>query len=98
MASDLGIKMPAGAKILNVDRDINTCQKIQATNPNRVICWENLDRKLMEQVVPWVPYLSANQPTIANPSLTHYEYDQFSGYISLTEIAVNNKINPRGLS
>jgi hypothetical protein len=30
---------------------------------------------------------------VNNASLTHYEFDQFSGYISMTEVAVNNKIN-----
>jgi peptide/nickel transport system substrate-binding protein len=98
LAAKLGIKMPAGATIPNVDADVNNCEKIPAVDPNRTTCWSNLDRKLMEQAVPWVPYLWANNPTVNNASLTHYEFDQFSGYISLTEIAVNNKINPSTLS
>jgi hypothetical protein len=58
----------------------------------------NPDEKLMEQAVPWVPYLWANQPAMRNPSLTHYEFDQFSGYLSLTEVAVNNKLSASTLS
>ena len=44
----------------------------------------------MENVVPWVPYLWANAFTVTAKSVTHYEYDQFAGMISLCHIAVNN--------
>jgi peptide/nickel transport system substrate-binding protein len=97
-ASGLGIKVPAGANIPNVDADIDNCQKIPVTDASRVTCWANLDRKLMEQAVPWIPYLWNNQPTVANPSVTHFEFDQFSAYISMTEVAVNNKISASTLS
>src|SRR6266498_2258812 len=92
-ASSLGTKIPAGVTIPNVDSNIADCEKIQATDPARTTCWANFDKTVMEQAVPWVPYLWANNPTINNASLTHYEFDQFAGYISLTEVAVNNKIN-----
>jgi peptide/nickel transport system substrate-binding protein len=97
-ASSLGVKIPAGDTIPNVDADINSCEKIPATDPSRTTCWTNLDRKVMEQAVPWVPYLWADNPTVTNASLTHFEFDQFSGYLSLTELAVNNKINAATLS
>ncbi len=92
-ASSIGTKIPAGVTIPNVDSNITDCEKVQATDPARTTCWANFDKTVMEQAVPWIPYLWANNPTINNASLTHYEFDQFSGYISFTEIAVNNKIN-----
>jgi ABC-type oligopeptide transport system substrate-binding subunit len=92
-AAEVGAKIPAGVTIPSVDSAIADCEKIQATDPARTTCWANFDKTVMDQAVPWVPYLWANNPTINNPSLTHYEFDQFSGYISLTEVAVNNKIN-----
>ncbi len=92
-AAEVGAKIPAGVSVPNVDTPIADCEKIQATDPARTTCWVNFDKTAMEQAVPWVPYLWANNPTINNASLTHYEFDQFSGYVSLTEIAVNNKIN-----
>jgi len=92
-ASSVGAKIPAGVNIPNVDSNIADCEKIQATDPARTTCWANFDKTVMEQAVPWVPYLWANNPTVNNASLTHYEFDQFSGYISMTEVAVNNKIN-----
>ena len=97
-AKDFGTSIPAGATIPNVDTDIGNCDKIPATDPSRVSCWVNFDKQVMEQVVPWVPYLWATNPTVLNPSVTHYEFDQFSGYISMTEIAVNNKIDPATLT
>jgi peptide/nickel transport system substrate-binding protein len=97
-AGSVGAKIPAGGSIPNVDTDINACEKVPATDPSRTTCWTSLDRKVMETAVPWVPFLWANSPTLTNPSLTHYEFDQFSGYISMTEIAVNNKINASTVS
>jgi hypothetical protein len=41
--------------------------------------------------VPWIPYLWAQTVTTTAPSVTKYEFDQFSTQISLTQIAVNNK-------
>jgi peptide/nickel transport system substrate-binding protein len=90
-ASELGIKIPSGAQIPSVDADIDACQKIPGDQPDqRNQCYADLDKKLMEEDVPWVPYLWAKQVTITAPSLTKWEFDQFSGYISLTQVAVNN--------
>jgi peptide/nickel transport system substrate-binding protein len=57
----------------------------------RLTCWVNFDKFMMTNVVPWVPYLWATNITITAPSVIRYQFDQFSGYISLTQIAVNNK-------
>ncbi len=97
-AGSLGISIPAGVTIPNLDTDIDACQKTPATDPSRNTCWANLDRKTMEQAVPWVPYLWAINQTVTNASVTHYEFDQFSGYLSMTEFAVNNKISASTLS
>jgi peptide/nickel transport system substrate-binding protein len=90
-ASELGIEYPSGAQVPNVDADIDTCQAIPTTQlDQRIDCFVNLDRKVMEEVVPWVPYLWEKKVTITAPSVTKFEFDQFSGHISLTQVAVNN--------
>ena len=90
-AQELGIKLPSGVEIPSVDADIDACQKIPGNQPDqRNQCYADLDKKLMEEDVPWVPYLWAKQVTITAPSLTKFEFDQFSGYLSLTQVAVNN--------
>ncbi len=97
MAAKLGIAFPSGATIPNVDSDINACEQIPASEPTRTSCWVNFDKKLMEQVVPWVPYLWGDNITITAPSVTNYVYDQSSSYISLTQLAVNNKVSASSL-
>ncbi len=89
-AGELGIKFPSGAQIPNVDADINTCQEKTDVN-ERVTCFVDVDKKLMETAVPWVPYLWNKVVVVTNPSVTKYEFDQFSTEIAITEIAVSNK-------
>jgi len=96
-AGDFGIKYPPGA-VPSVDADVAACEKLAGDDPARNACWVNLDKKLMEQVVPWVPYLWSNNITILTPTVTRYAYDQSSSYISLTQIAVSNKVDPNTLS
>jgi peptide/nickel transport system substrate-binding protein len=75
----------------NVDGDIDACNGL--VNDERRQCWVDLDKKLTEEVVPWVPYLWATNLTLVSERVTHYEYDQFSGIISLCHIAVNNDVD-----
>jgi peptide/nickel transport system substrate-binding protein len=95
-AATFGVQYPGS--IPSVDADVANCEKLAGNDPNRTTCWVNLDKKLMEQVVPWVPYLWSNNITIVTPSVTRYVYDQSSSYISLTQLAVNNKVNVNTLS
>jgi hypothetical protein len=36
----------------------------------------------------------ANQVTITSPTVTAWSFDQFTGFIALQNIAVNNKVSP----
>jgi ABC-type oligopeptide transport system substrate-binding subunit len=75
----------------NVDADITRCNRTLATpegaNP-RIRCWANLDRKLMEQVVPWVPYLSAQNINVVGPNVAKWQYDQFSTQTAYAHVAL----------
>ena len=54
-----GVRVDAGNRrrgIPSVDADIDKCNADARTTSGRT-CWEDLDKKLMEKVVPWVPYL-----------------------------------------
>ena len=42
----------------------------------------------MEQVVPWVPYFSANNVFIIGPKVTHWQYDQFSDGTAYSSVSV----------
>ncbi|MGH2816614.1 MAG: ABC transporter substrate-binding protein [Actinomycetota bacterium] len=91
-AKNLGVSIPAGVTIPSVDGDVDACQKIPATQADqRNECFANIDKKLMEESLPWVPYLWAKNVTITGSTVTKWEFDQFSGYLSYTQMAVNNK-------
>jgi peptide/nickel transport system substrate-binding protein len=90
-AAELKVDYPAGG-VPSVDTDIERCQAIPASDADaRMGCWADLDKKLMEQVVPWVPLDWDLATVLTAPSLTRYVFDQASSEISLTQIAVNNK-------
>lgn len=71
----------------SVDSDINACSAKLAQD--RTTCWENLDKKLMEQVVPWVPYLWPNNVFIIGPKVTHWNYDQFTDGPAYSSVSVS---------
>jgi peptide/nickel transport system substrate-binding protein len=91
-AKTLGIPYPSGVTIPSVDADIDACQKIANDQPDqRNQCFADIDKKLMETAAPWVPYLWAKNITVTGNTVTKWEFDQFSGYLSYTQMAVNNK-------
>jgi peptide/nickel transport system substrate-binding protein len=90
-AQSLGISIPAGVTIPSVDGDIDACQKITLDQPDqRNQCFADIDKKIMETAPGWVPYLWANNITVTGSTVTKFEFDQFSGYLSYTQMAVNN--------
>ena len=70
-----------------VDPDINACSAKLADQ--RTSCWETLDKKLMEQIVPWVPYLWPNNVFIIGPKVTHWNYDQFTDGPAYSSVSVS---------
>src|SRR5829696_5902421 len=75
------------ADIPSVDADIDKCNVL--TDEERLTCWQDLDKKLMEEVVPWVPYLDAANVDIIGPAVSKYEYDQFGGEAAFARLAVD---------
>jgi peptide/nickel transport system substrate-binding protein len=90
-AAEVGIPYPEGVTIPSIDADIDACQQIALDKPDeRNQCYADLDKKLMEEQLPWVPYLWAQNITVTGTTVTKFEFDQFSGYLSYTQMAVNN--------
>jgi len=90
-AKSLGISIPSGVTIPSVDSDIDACQEIALDQPDqRNQCFADIDKKIMETAPGWVPYLWANNITVTGSTVTKFEFDQFSGYLSYTQMAVNN--------
>jgi peptide/nickel transport system substrate-binding protein len=75
----------------SIDADISKCNRTHATAEGanaRISCWAGVDRKLMTQVVPWVPYLSASNINVTGPKVGKWSYDQFSDQTAYAHVAV----------
>jgi peptide/nickel transport system substrate-binding protein len=70
----------------SVDSDLDKCSA--ALGQARLTCLENLDKKLMEQVVPWIPYFWSFAQHIIGPKVTKWQFDQFGGSIGYGHVAV----------
>jgi peptide/nickel transport system substrate-binding protein len=85
-AAALRIDYPRSG-IPSVDADIDACA-VLLPGDERLSCWVELDRKLMTEVVPWIPYLDANRIVITSDDVRPYEFDQFSGELSYAHVGV----------
>jgi peptide/nickel transport system substrate-binding protein len=74
------------AHVPSIDSDVTACQTL--TGGGRLPCWENLDKKLMTQVVPWVPFLWSNVVKVLGPNVTQWKYDQFTDTTAYSQVAV----------
>ena len=70
----------------SVDERIDACSELDGAA--RRECWVDLDRALMEDVVPWIPYLDANHLLITSDAVDPFEFDQFSGEAAYARIGV----------
>jgi peptide/nickel transport system substrate-binding protein len=70
----------------SAEEQIDAC--IPLTGDERLQCWADLDTYLMEQVVPWVPYLFDNNVVVTSSRIASWSFDQFAGLPALDRIAV----------
>ena len=97
LEKDGGFQFPAGVDlnaIPSVDADIDACQDLTDAD-ERTECWAGVDKKLMEEVVPWIPYLDATNITVTSSDVTKWEFDQMAGEASIVHMAVDPKATSR---
>jgi peptide/nickel transport system substrate-binding protein len=75
-----------GTDIPSVDDRIDSCLVQVGESQRR--CWADLDQYLMEQVVPWIPYLSETHAQVVPHRIARYSYDQFADLPALDQIAL----------
>jgi len=75
-----------GVGVPSVNSQLDKCSVL--IDPARQTCYENLDKYLMTNVVPWVPYLWSYVTRITSSNVTHYQFDQFATTPAYTEISV----------
>ena len=71
----------------SVDADIDRCTEL--LGDERVQCWADLDRKIMEEVVPWVPYLNETHADVVSEAVVQYAFDQFPAEAAYAHFAVD---------
>jgi len=86
-AKALGALYPAGG-VPSIDTDYNTCSTM-AFGADRLTCWVNLDKKIMNDVVPWVPYRWGKAVRVVSAAITGYDFDAFATDVSLAHLGVD---------
>jgi peptide/nickel transport system substrate-binding protein len=79
----------ANGEILSVDADMDACVATPP-GPEYNACWAALDTRLMEEIVPWVPYRWGSQNTVLADSVVAWSYDQSAGWTAYSRTAVDN--------
>ena len=80
----------------NVDEDMDACLALP-TGPEYNNCWAELDAKLMEEIVPWVPYRWGAANIAIGDTIENYQFDQSAGLIAYSQIAVTNGLTTEEL-
>ena len=89
-ADEIGAKGTVD-EIPNVDDRIDECNEI-TDEEERSSCNQELDQYLMEEVVPWVPYLWANSDYVIAESVSRYVFDQNSTEPAWSRVAVDTSV------
>ena len=71
----------------SVDDQIATAN--QQTGDARFQAWADLDTTLMEQVVPWAPYIFDNSVDVTSSRINNYSFDQFAGVAAMDAFAIS---------
>jgi len=85
-AKRYGIK-GSTTNVPSIDKAAEACAKLVGNS--RLNCYAKLDKVLTEQIVPWIPYMSAKTVTILGPKVTKWNFDQNAGFTALAHVAVS---------
>ena len=83
--------------IPSVSNAIDACVTKPTDQVNQCFA-DDVDKPLMETVIPWVPWSWANNLVITGTSVTNYEYDANAGVISFSWVAVDNGLQPENVA
>ena len=73
-------------EVPTVEDKLNECNPL--TGDERITCFAELDQQLMEEVVPWVPFLFDNNVDVISSRIVNYSFDQFAGNAALDHMAI----------
>jgi hypothetical protein len=77
-------------EVPSVDEKIAECNPLGGDEQTQ--CFAELDELLMEDIVPWVPYLFDNYVRTVSTRVLNYTFDQFAGLPALERIALDTSV------
>jgi peptide/nickel transport system substrate-binding protein len=86
-AGALGVKGNV-ENIPSIDALANRCATLLGSR--RVTCYANIDRVLTRDIVPWIPYMWANQVNVISPTVAKWQFDQSSGWTAFAHVSVKS--------
>ena len=86
---DQGVGLHDVTSVESVDDKIAACGEVEGDALFQ--CWADFDTFLMEDVVPYAPYLFDNSVDIISDNIINYSFDQFAGLAAFDQLAVANK-------
>jgi peptide/nickel transport system substrate-binding protein len=81
----LGVKGSV-KNIPSIDRAATACAA--KVGDARITCYAALDRVLTAQIVPWIPYMWANQVNVIGPKVTTWQFDQNAGLAGFAHASI----------
>jgi ABC-type transport system substrate-binding protein len=87
-ATTLGANFPAGG-VPSIDSDYQTCSTKPVGGADRLACWIALDKHLMNDIVPWVPYRWSKRTNIVSAAVTGYDFDPFGDDLSFSHVGID---------
>jgi peptide/nickel transport system substrate-binding protein len=79
----------SASEVPSLDADMAACQAMPAGD-ERLQCWADVDKKIMEEVVPWIPRRFSNNIDVISERVVNYQFDQFAGQGALDQFALAN--------
>jgi hypothetical protein len=71
----------------SADEKIDECVALPV-GEERITCWSEMDQMLMEDIVPWVPWLFDNDVDISGERIVNYQYDASAGLMAIDQVAL----------
>jgi peptide/nickel transport system substrate-binding protein len=84
-AKKLGVKGNV-SQIPSINKDLDKCQA--TLGDARFKCYSALDKKLMTDVVPWMPWMWTYYVNLVGKNVTKWDFDQFATTTAYAHVAV----------
>jgi peptide/nickel transport system substrate-binding protein len=71
----------------SVDEKVDECLSLPVGD-EQITCWAEEDQQIMEDIVPWVPWLFDNDVDLSGERIVDYTYDSSAGLMAVDQIAL----------